>query len=186
MADGVVVKHNIPDFRAQMTAFGNDMTRKVFRSGAAAASGVFKKEATARAPVYQGPRRKKRVVGTLKRNIIMVRARDSKAGFEHYVVMPKQGKKPKKGAPAAFMFLPFYGLWVEGGHRKIPRGRAIRGGRQTRALKRQRFDTGGGGRTQPAWFLRDAFNAKKHLALQAAISRVQKRIDKENAKRTPR
>ena len=132
-------------------------------------------------------RRNWRIAGTLKRNIHIKRLRSPK-GQEHYYVGVRGGRqRPKKGAPMATFFLPFYWAWVETGHRIVPRGRKLNvGGRRTRALNRERFDRSGGGRTRPVEYLKKAFDSQKGAALDAFNARVQQRINKENAKRTSR
>jgi HK97 gp10 family phage protein len=184
MADGVEIRTNLPDFKRQVDAMGVDFERRAFRSGVAAAAQVFRKQAEKNAPVYQGPRRKRRIAGTLRRNILIKRLRAPKGTEKYYVGVRAGRQRPKKGAPMATFFLPFYWAWVEAGHRIVPRGGKLNvGGRRTRALNRERFDRSGGGRTQPVWYLRNAFQQQKTAALVAFSARVQQRIDKENAKR---
>jgi HK97 gp10 family phage protein len=180
MADLVEVRTNLPDFLARMREFSYDITKNIVRSGLRQAALVYRKRAEELAPT--GPPRKRHVVGTLKRNIIAVRARKQQAGSEHWFVLPKEGSAKKTKGPQAFMFLPFYWRWVEAGHRKVPRGIGLTGGRRTVALKRARFDAAGGGMTKAAWFLRNSSQQVGGAALQAFVDQLQKRIDKENAK----
>lgn len=182
MADNVVLKHNIPDFKKQLAAFGFDMEKKIFRAGVNAAGQIFKKRAIELAPV-SNLRRKRHIAGTLKRNIILFRPKKQTPGTERQSVGVRSGIKPKKGAAQAHYFLPFYWRWVEEGHRIVKRGSRITGGRRTKALKRARFDASGGGRTKAVWYLKRAFQSVGGAALDAFNKRVQARIDKENAKR---
>ncbi len=179
MADGISIKFNIPAFKAQLQELGFDMERKIIRSGVSAAANVFKKKVIELAPVQAKPKRGV-VPGRLKKAIYTKRARDSKNGIEHYFVGVRQGQQAasRKGGNVN----AYYWRWVEQGHRIIPRGAKITGGRRTKALKRSRFDASGGGRTKPAWFIRNAFNQVQPQALDAFNSKVQQRIDKANAK----
>jgi HK97 gp10 family phage protein len=183
MADAVVVKTNLPDFKRAMAAFTYDMQRKTFRNGVAAASRIFKNQVV---KILQRPRvspvRKGETPGTLRRAIYIKRARDSKRGLEHYFVGVRQGKvaKGRKGGSAD----AFYWRFVELGHRKVPRGSKITGGRRTQALKRARFDTAGGGKVRAYPFLEPAFKAAKEDALKKFTENIQERIKVENAKRS--
>jgi hypothetical protein len=191
MADGVVVKHNIPAFKKQVSEFGADMERKIFRAGTSAAAVVFKRQIEKNAPTYRGPPRKTRVAGTLKKNILIKRLRTPQ-GQEHYYAGVRGGTqgggfrlRRKKGAPPP-KGGAFYWWMVEAGHRKVPRGQKITGGRRLKALKRERFDKSGGGQTEAVEYIERAWQQQKQPALDAFIARVEQRIAKENAKRTPR
>lgn len=180
MADGVTVKTNLPDFKRQIQAFGFDMQRRVFRSGVAAAAGVFKKLTVQLAPVLR-TRHSKRVPGLLKRAIYTKRARDSRNGLVHYFVGVRQGKQAQRrkgGSLDAFYWRP-----LELGHLVRARGQKLRGGARSRSLQRSRLNAAGAQRVPPHPFLAPAFQRGKDQALQAFTVRVQARIDKENAKR---
>lgn len=180
----VTVRTNIPDFKAQMTAFGYDMERKIFRSGVAAASTVFRRHVLR---ILQRPRRspvrKGETPGTLRRAIYMRRARDSRNGLEHYFVGVRQGKaaRNRKGGSAD----AFYWRFVELGHLIRARGQKIGGGRRYQRLQRERLNAAGSRRVPAYPFLKPAFESGKTEALSKFNERVQIRIDKENAKRTP-
>lgn len=183
MADSVEVRTNLPDFLKQMEAFGADMERKVFRNGVAAAARVFRNSVQR---VLQRPRispvRKGERPGTLQRAIYVKRStKNRQKGQEAYFVGVRQGKaaRSRKGGSAD----AYYWRWVELGHRIRPKGQAIRGGRNTKALMRARHDAAKGGRVPPYPFLKPGFEAGKTEALQKFNENVQARIDKENAKR---
>jgi len=178
---GVTVKTNLPAFKAQLQAFGFDMERKIIRAGVNAAGNVFKKRAIELAPVYSGKRRSRRgaIAGTLKRNIILFRPKGKVRGTERQSVGVRSGRqRPRKGSPAFTSILPFYWKWVEAGHRIVPRGGRVTGGRRLKALKLSRFGT-----TKPVEYLKRAWLQMQGAALDAFSRRVQARIDKENAKR---
>jgi HK97 gp10 family phage protein len=182
MADGVVIRTNMPDFLRQTRELGYDLERKVFRSGVAAATTVFRKAVLT---VLDRPRRsairKGETPGTLRRAIYVKRARDSRLGLEHYFVGVRQGKKQRsrKGGNAD----AFYWKFVELGHLIRPRGGAIRGGRNSQRLQRERARASGAGRVPPYPFMKPAFEQGQKQALDKFEERVQQRIDKENAKR---
>lgn len=179
MADGVEVRTNLPDFKKQLEAFGLDMQRKVFRSGVAAAATVFRKIVVQLAPVLRTPH-SKRTRGLLKKAIYVKRARDSKNGLEHYFVGVRQGKRAqqRKGGNVD----AFYWRVVETGHLVRRRGQRLRGGRRSVALQRARLNASGAPRVRPYPYLAPAFQRGKDQALQAFNTRVQARINKENAK----
>lgn len=172
MADGITIKTNLPDFKKQLKDFGYDMERKVFRSGVAAAANVFRKLTVQLVPVR---------TGLLKKAIYTKRARDSRNGLEHYFVGVRQGKKAQRRKGGSLD--AFYWRFVEQGHLVRRRGRGIRGGRRSAALQRSRLNASGAARVPAYPFLAPAFQRGKDQALQAFTTRVQARIDKENAKR---
>jgi HK97 gp10 family phage protein len=183
--DGVEIKTNLPDFLRQLREFGDDVTKKVVRAGISAAGQIFKRQVIQLAPVYQGPTRKGREAGTLRRNIIVKRLRPRDGEERQFVGVRTGRSRPRKGAPIKSALLPFYAPWVEKGHRIVARGQKIAGGRRTQALKRERFHASGGKRTRPVRFIRGGFDQGKDQALQAFGERMNARIAKENAKRTP-
>src|SRR4051812_36392032 len=106
MADGIEVKINIPDFKAQLDAFGIDFQRKTVRAGVVAAAQAIKKSVIAAAPVLRS-KRKDRAVGVLRRSIYIARSKQSTSGSEHYVVSFR--KQKRSGGD------PFYGRFLEEG-----------------------------------------------------------------------
>lgn len=179
MADGVVVRTNIPDFKRQLDAFGLDFTRKTVRSATSAAAGIFKKAVIALVPVLRprigraGPsnRQGKRVAGVLRRSIYVARSRQSTTGAERYVVSFR--KQKRSGGD------PFYGKFLEGGW--IPRGpgKKLRGGAHSKALQRSRLS---GQKITKYAFLAPGFRNAGTTPLDKFTERIQARLDKENKK----
>lgn len=158
---------NLPDFRAQLRAIGNDFQRRAVRSATGAAATVFKQIVIARAPVLKPEnRRVGRITGTLKRNVIVTRSRRlSGNGVEVYTVTVREGKKSK-------FVDAFYWRFLEGGW--IPRGpgKRIFGGKRRRAIERKRL---GSGRVEYP-FIAPAFAAGHDAALAAFNARIAKKI----------
>lgn len=172
MADGIDVKINIPDFKAQLEAFGIDFERKTVRSAALAAAQVFKKRAIADAPVLSAPS-KRRIIGVLKRSIYVAHSKLTTPGIERYVVSFKKSKRAGGD--------PFYGSFLERGWVPQGRGHKLRGGTKFKALQRKRL-TEAGAQITKYRFLQPAFDQGKKPALDAFNKRIQDRIDKENQK----
>lgn len=173
----LTVKTNLPDFKAQMKELGYDFERRVFRAGVGAAAQVFRREVQRRAPVR---------TGLLSRAVYVKRDRSSGRGKEHYFVGIRQGKRARSatvGKGFTGNLDAYYWRFVEAGHLVRQPGGRLRGGTRTRALQRSRLIAGGAKRVPGKGFIRTAFEAKKGEALDAFTARVQRRIDKENAKR---
>lgn len=169
------VKHNLPDFKAQLKRFGVDFERRTVRSATLAAANVFKKLVIAEAPVLKKPDRR-RVAGTLKKSIYVVRSKKSTRGAERYVVGFRKGRKAAKTGRDAF-----YGRFLELGW--IPRGPGakLRGGVRSRKLQRSRNLAGGATKRQFP-FIQPGFQRGKSAALNAFTKRIATRIAKESRK----
>lgn len=173
MADAVVVKVNIPDFKRQLLALGQRMERNIVRRGLRAAGAVFRDEARRRAPVLREPR-KGRVAGALKRAIQSAGSRRSTRGKPEQIVYVKATRaQTKRGID------PFYWRFLEGGW--VPRGpgQKIRGGRRRRKLERDRL-IAGGAQVVSYPFLKPAFEAVGSRALDAFTKAVEDGIAKES------
>lgn len=180
MAAEITVKTNLPEFKAQLRALGQDFERKVFRSGVSAAASVFKKLAINEAPVLKRPK-KGAVSGLLRRAIYVKRSRDRSPGREHYFVGVRQGKAARRRKGGSLD--AYYWRFVHEGHLARGPGNTIRGGRRRRALERSRLNASGAKRVPANRFLARAFSSGKESALRAFTERVQRRIDTENRKR---
>lgn len=170
--DGIHIKFNLPDFQRQLKALSDDMQNKVVRSATNAAAQVFRKAAIAAVPVLQRDVQN-RVRGALRDSIYVARARDHRAGFEHYVVGYRV-----KGARAALANNGFpYGIALEQGW--IPRGRkGLKGGKKFKALIRSRD---AGRKITTFRFLQPAFDKVKEQALAAFVKKIEERILKANS-----
>lgn len=170
------IKHNLPDFKAQMKRFGVDFERRTVRSATLASANVFKKLAIAEAPILKNPDAR-RVAGTLKKSIYVVRSKRSTRGAERYTVGFRKGRKAGKTGRDAF-----YGRFLELGW--VPRGpgKKLRGGVRSRALQRSRNLAGGAGKITQYKFITPAFNRGKSAALATFTKRISLRIAKESKK----
>lgn len=177
MTEGVRVKTNIADFRAQLRAIGGDFEKKAMRSATAAAASVFRAAARQAAPQQEPPStRKGHVVGTLKRAIYTYKRKGSQ-GSVTYRVSIRMGKKEQAKKRDAF-----YWSWVEQGHVARGPGQRIKGGANSKALQRKRLKSGGGFvQAQP--FLAPAFRSAGSRALQVFSERLGRAIDRYSQKK---
>jgi HK97 gp10 family phage protein len=173
----IEVRTNLPDFTRQIIAFGRDFERKTVRSATAAAAGVFKKLAIAKAPVDSG---------LLKRAMYRKRSRRSTRGAEQYFVGFRQGKaqqnaKVYKGFTGNLD--AYHGRFLEYGW--VPRGpgKKLRGGRRSVALQRERALAAGAAKITKYRFMHPAFERGRDEALRVFFARIEQRIDRENRKR---
>lgn len=176
MDDGVAVNViGLPVFKERLRALGLDMERRVVRSGALAAGGVFRKAARPNAPVLKKPARG-RIAGALRAGIYAGRSRSkSRAGLEVVVVGVRSGGNKAKNASD-----PYYWRWVEGGHLVRGPGQKIKGGKRRAALERSRLQASGAKSVPGVFFLRDAFRNNQQAAVRAFSSRIESRIQKAN------
>lgn len=177
MPDGVEIKFDLPPFKAALDALGDDMERKIVRAATRDAANVFLAKAIAFAPVLKSPR-KNRFIGQLKRALYIFRSKDSTRGREHFVVGVHQGGKSKRGTVDAF-----YWRFVERGHLKRGRGQALRGGKRSRALQRNRLRASGSPFVPAIPFLAPAFATGKEAALKAFTDQIQAGLDKANRRK---
>lgn len=171
MADGVEVRTNLPEFKRQLSALGENMEKNIVRSAVNAAAQVFKKAVIADAA---------KRTGTLRQSIYVYRRRSPEPGTIKYSVSFRKGKKEQKrkgGSGDAF-----YGRFLELGW--IPRGPGKRfaGGSRSKALQRKRAIAGGARRVSYP-FLAPGFRSAKDAALAAFTAKMQERIAKANNER---
>jgi HK97 gp10 family phage protein len=176
MNDILIVRDNLPAVRAQMREFGLDFERRVVRSATNAAAQVIKRLAKQNAPVLKETRRG-RVAGALRAAIYVGRDRRVSRGTERQFVSVK--------AKGSNKLAPFYWRFLESGW--IPRGpgKKFTGGERTRSLKRSRALAGGARRIAYP-FIAPSFSSGQGAAINAFYARIAARIEKENAKRTPK
>lgn len=167
------VKHNLPDFKAQLARFGVDFERRTVRSATLAAANVFKKLVIAEAPVLRKPSGK-RISGALRKSIYVARSKRSTKGAERYVVSFRKGRKAAKSGRDAF-----YGRFLELGW--VPRGpgKRLLGGVRSRALQRTRSTSA---KITQYKFISPAFQRGKSAALAVFTRRIETRIAKESKK----
>lgn len=180
MAD-VKVTTNIADFRRQLRALDARMQATYVAAGVRAIGRVIGRQA--RANVRAGHT----ITGTLARAIFWgARRRPSRGLVTGFVAARSGAKERARVAKGKTNRDAYYWPWVEGGHRIVPRGGSLSrgGGRTIRALKRSRFDKGGGKRTKPVEFLLRAFRSTQGAAIQAFDRAVSAGLEKESARKT--
>lgn len=166
MADTIVVRTNLPDFRRQLAGLGDRMQKNVVRSAARAAAAVYRDAARQVAPLLRVPD-KRRMPGALRRSIYSGTRRGSPGVVEAFV-----GVRGKRTVGRGQRVIDaFYGRFLEFGW--IPRGpgQRFRGGTRTRALLRERALKAGATRQRHP-FLEPAFRRASGAALQAFNERM--------------
>lgn len=156
----ITVKHNLPDFKAQMQELGRKFI-PVARAASLAAARVFVKAVRRFAP---------KDTGRLRRAVVIKRARRVARGAVHYIVGIRQGasqqriQRKRKGQKVEVNLDAFYWRFLEGGW--IPRhsSNAMRGGRRTKALQRRRA-LASGAKVVRHPFIAPAFNSVSGKAL---------------------
>lgn len=180
MTDTVEIRTNLPEFKRQLVALGSDMEKKIVRSAVNAAATAFRKAIIATVPVLKKPdtrRKNPRVAGTLKRAIYTYRVRNPEPGTVAMKVSFRQGRsEQKKGRDA------FYGRFLERGW--VPRGpgRALKGGKRSKALQRER-NLAAGAVKHSFPFIAPAFNRARSAALAAFTNKMTARIEKASRER---
>lgn len=173
MADGIIIRTNLPAFKAQLAALGARLERRIVARGLNAAGRVLRESARRFAPVLKG-QRKGRVAGALRRAIYVGRSKQSKPGRPIVVVGVRASKaQQKRGVD------PFYWRFLEGGWLPRGPGRKLRGGVRSRALQRERAIKAGSRRVAYP-FLAPAFRLSSGAALDAFERAVAQGIEAEN------
>lgn len=176
MAEGVIIKTNLPDFKKQLDALAYKFQRNYMLSATNAAAQQFKKAVVANAPILKKPDTRKknpRLAGTLRRAIYVWRRRDPVAGTVMYSVSWRKGKaqrNAKGGSRDAF-----YGRFLELGWTPRGPGRRFEGGVRRRRLARERA-IAAGARTVKLPFLVPGFQAAQSRALEAFNQKMEARL----------
>lgn len=173
----ITVKTNLPDFRAQMQRLGKAFI-PVARAATLAAARELAKEAKRLAP-HGTPRS----TGRLQRAIVVKRARNVERGTAHYIVGVRQGaaaqnvQRRRKGKTVSVNLDAFYWRFLEGGW--VPRGpgKALKGGRRTKALQARRARASGGKVVRYA-FLAPAFQSAGGRALSTFYAKLDAGVQK--------
>lgn len=178
MSDGVEIRSNLPELRAHLSKIANDLEKKVIRQATAASAAVFRKYVRKSAPVLRQST-KWRTSGTLKKAIYITRSKHREDGLEHYYLNVRKGSKAAAKNQDAF-------YWVFLEHGWIPRGpgKALRGGKRSKALQRERNLKAGATKVQFP-FIKPGFDAGKEEALDAFFTRAMKGIEKYRSEKTP-
>ncbi len=160
MSDGITVKINTAQFRAEIEALGVKVERRITAAAVRAAARVFRDAAKSRAPRLRksDPRRN---AGALAAAVTIFRPRRSERGTVVYSVGVRASKVQKRAGSD-----PFYWRFLEGGWVPRGRGQKLRGGSRRRALERTRLAASGARRYQYP-FLAPAFQAQGGAALAA-------------------
>lgn len=160
MAD-VTVRDNLPELRAELEKFRQDVQLRAIRNGTRSATAAFRRHVVAAAPQR---------TGRLRAAIYVARSKHRGDGLEHFYLGVRSGKKAK-GRDA------FYWRFLEGGWVPRGRGKAFRGGERTRRLARERAVAGGAKRVQYP-FIAPGFERGKADALRAFYQTAEKTLRK--------
>ena len=173
MADTIVVRTNLPDFRAQLRALSERVEGKLVTRALRAAGRVFRDSARRKVPILRAPDARRRA-GAIQRAIYVGRSRESRKGTPVYVVSVRAtGGQTKRGID------PFYWRFLEGGWTPRGRGRGLRGGHRAKAVQRQRV-LKAGGRKVSYPFLKPAFDADGGRAVDAFVQTLTQGLEEEN------
>ena len=176
----VLVRTNLPDFRAQLDATGPKLGRRVLRYATAGAAQVIRNRARQLAPsrktgsgsIFRS-KQGDRIPGLLKRSIISPRnAKGSSRSLEAYFVTVRAGVAPTKGGVSRDAY---YWRWVEGGHIKRQPGGPLRGGVARKKLARTRARAGGSW-VAGRWYLQSAGQQSFSAALTEFYRRAEQKI----------
>lgn len=182
MANETLRVKGLDDLSAALKALPTQLARNVLRGAVRAGAEVIRKEAVARAPVYQFfPQRHpdERVdPGLLKRAIFSAHApKRSNDTKQVYIVGVHSGRnqrhKTVKGQTVSRD--AYYAAWVEFGHWYVP----AQPGRLTLKARRNRARQPGGVFVPARPFMRPAFEAKRKEAIDTIERYLRRRLAKE-------
>lgn len=169
----MIIKTNLPDFRAQMQKLGKDFIPLAAASARAAAREIAK-EVRRHAP---------RDTGRLRGAVVIKRARRVPRGSVQYIVGIRQGKsqqriqRKRKGQKVSVNLDAFYWRFLESGW--VPRRpkEALRGGRRTKSLQARRARSAGARQVRHP-FIAPAFRSSQGRALSTFYSTLEQSTQK--------
>lgn len=175
----ITVRTNLPEFKSKLNFIKADLQKKAVRQATRAAGSVIQKLAKKFAPVRDSATRKKvrgQLVfpGTLRDSIGVVSKR-ARPGTIKVMVIPRSGKRTRKGKGSMADRDAYYWAWVEQGH--VITGRRVKGGARRRKLERDRLNAAGR-RTRPANYLKKAFEQGKDPAVKAFYAKLEIAVQK--------
>jgi len=170
MADELIVRVNIGDFKRQLQELGRRAEKSIVSSGTRAAANVIRDTARQLAPVLRSGD-KRRVAGALRR-AVQTKRRRGKPGTVEYSVVVRAGKTVRGRSEDAF-----YWRFLEGGWSPRGPGQGIRGGTRRKALERRRA-AAAGARTFKYPFIAPAGQRSLGPAVAAFNERVTTGIQK--------
>ena len=180
----ITIRTNLPEFKAKLKTISKDFEKKAVRSANRAAAAVFQKIAKAEAPI-RNPRQRKYVSGALippgvlKASIGVV-TKKAKPGTVLNMVIPRSGRRTRKGKSSVASRDAYYWAWVEQGHVIAPGRKRIAGGTRRRALERTRLKAAGR-MTKANPYLRRAFTKGQGRAVDAFYAQLDKAFKKYSA-----
>lgn len=155
----MIVRDNLPDFKAGLDARGQKLAKRTVRKGVAAAARAMAKAIRPTVPVGQS--RKGHLAGTIRRAVYGGKTKLTKGGAIGFVSIYKGKKYAKRNRDA------FYWPWVEAGHVARGPGKRLRGGDRNKKLQRDRIRSSGKGFVPGLFFFRAGFRASQGAALDA-------------------
>jgi len=180
----ITVRTNLPEFKSKLNALSGNLQKRIVRDATRAAGRVIQQAAKANAPVR--PANVRRTVpktnqlippGVLKASIAVVTKRSPKGAIV-MMVIPRSGKKTRKGKGSNYLRDAYYWAWAEQGH--VIATTRLKGGARSRGLQRARLKAAGRV-TRPSWYLRRAFASGQSRAVAAFYEQ----LDKSFAKYAP-
>ena len=182
----MIVKTNLPEFKSKLNQIKLDLQRKVVGRAASAAGGAMREVARKEAPERPLMRikfvpgtRQNIPPGLLKRAMMVYRQR-SKPGTVMVGVMPRMGRRARKGKGSSYLRDAYYAPWVEFGHIARGPGQRIRGGARRKRLELQRL-LSGSSFVPPNPFMQRAFRKGQRAAIDAFYKQLEKAFLKYRA-----
>ncbi len=182
----MIVKTNLPEFKSKLNQIKQDLQKKVVGRATSAAGGAMREVARKEAPQrpllrlkYVPGSRQNIPPGLLKRAMMVYRQK-SPPGTIKVGVMPRMGKRARKGKGSSYLRDAFYAPWVEFGHIARGPGQRIAGGARRKRLERQRLRSGASF-VPPNPFMQRAFRKGQKAAVDAFYDQLEKAFQKYRA-----
>jgi hypothetical protein len=172
----VALRVNIADFRRDLQALGDRVTRRVVRNAVVASARALVPIARSQAPILKS-QDKRRTPGALRRAIYAGRPKADGQSVSARVSVRGKPQKNRKGRVAD----AFYWRFLEGGWTPRGPGKRLRGGTRRRALERRR-NAAAGARSYRFPFLAPAFERAQSQMLRIFEERITAGIAREQAR----
>lgn len=177
------VHTNLPEFKSKLNQIKLDLQKKVVGRAASAAGGAMREVARKEAPerpllrIKYVPGTRQNIPPGLIRRAMMVFRQRSAPGTIKVGVMPRMGKRARKGKGSSYLRDAYYAPWVEFGHIARGPGQRIRGGSRRKRLERERLRKGASF-VPPNPFMQRAFRKGQKAALDAFYKQLEKAFQK--------
>lgn len=182
----MIVRTNLPEFKSKLNQIRQDLQRKAVSRAVSAAGGamrdVARKEAPAR-PLNRikfVPGSRQAIPPGLIARAMMVYRKRSKPGTVAVGVMPRMGRRARKGKGSSYLRDAYYAPWVEFGHIARGPGQRIKGGSRRKRIERERLRASASF-VQPNPFMQRAFRKGQNAAIDAFYVQLEKAFQKYRA-----